>query len=365
MKNLLMLHVTSETGGGPEQAYLLTKGLKELKNDLNVYYIAPNNGPYYKKTAENVKNIYDINLRRLSISSFFKILKIIKQHNIDIIHSHGRGAGVYSRLLGLITRKPVCHTFHGIHFDQYKNKSLKFLIKSIENKLANFSFNIFVSKGEQEIAKKKDLSGFTKKSIIIENGIDINKFKTKKYHTKKLILLTLARINYQKGIDLIIPTAAKLKNNNINFKWLVVGGHTRKDNEYTEKIKKLIKKHKIDKHVILLPSVSKPEKLFSIANLYISSSRWEGLPLSILEGMASCTPIIATNVTGNNDIIKNKQNGLLIPINKFSSSILKIIKEYQSGSHKFARYTNQATKDVNQFNYIKMTKEYINIYSMI
>jgi hypothetical protein len=115
--NILEISCRSDYGGGPEQLFEITTNLKKV---FKLYCACPVQQPYFNKiTNENVPT-FKLPYRKFKIRVFFKLLKWTRTNNITIVHSHGRGAGIYSRLLRLFNRKlKVIHNFHGIHIKKF------------------------------------------------------------------------------------------------------------------------------------------------------------------------------------------------------------------------------------------------------
>lgn len=108
--------------------------VRELNSSLFRKHVAcPIQKPFYSLYAEIGVNAVPLPARTFSLISFIKLIMYARVNNIDIIHSHGKGAGLYGRLLGVVVRKPVIHTFHGIHYEKYSfgKQRLYFLMERI------------------------------------------------------------------------------------------------------------------------------------------------------------------------------------------------------------------------------------------
>ncbi len=111
---LSILHITSRSdyGGGPEHIRQL---IKRLSPSFNFFVACPEDGQYHS-AFETYARCVPIPERKFSLSRLYALYRFIGDNGIDIIHSHGKGAGAYSRPLGLMTGRPVVHTFHGFHY---------------------------------------------------------------------------------------------------------------------------------------------------------------------------------------------------------------------------------------------------------
>jgi glycosyltransferase involved in cell wall biosynthesis len=258
-----------------------------------------------------------------------------------IIHSHGRGAGIYARLIRLFNRKlKVVHNFHGIHIRKFSfSLMIERFLKILTNKF------IFVSKSEQQIALKYRLTR-SAQCVLIENGIQINNRKymekDKSYvlrffnakipllrsllRHKSFIIGMLSRFDRIKNIPYAIRTLSDyLKNHDDVF--LIIGG----EGEERKKIEQTIEQYNLLNKVILLGYVKDIQLFFLLIDVYLNTSYGEAFGLSTVEAMEYGKPVIASKVYGNTDVVDDNNTGLLFPLNKPSLLVerIKILKNDQ------------------------------------
>lgn len=329
---ILLITVRSDFGGGPRHVDQLIKG---LTNKFEIYAAYPKDGVPYSKQWDSLipaSNRIYIPYRKFSISTLFKLKKFIKENKIDIIHSHGNGAGFYTRILKLFGIKAkVIHTFHGISNNE--SNKLKYLI----NLFTNFIFHFFtdkfisVSKGEFALAKKHHFLN-EKKAKIIFNGIDpINKLAK----SNNFKVVTIARFVYQKNMDFAFEIAEKLKNENIEFVW--VG-----DGDDWERLKNQSEMKHLN--INFVGFSDHPIDYLLTSTVYMSTSRFEGLPYALIEAASVGMPIVATDVVGNNEVVQNNVNGFLF-----------------NTADEACNYLKQLSSD--SILYEKMSKESLNIFN--
>lgn len=357
--NVLHITVRSDIGGGPEHVLrLITGNFESVKH----FIAAPNNKPYFLKfkNAVGESNCLEIPFRKFEIKALFKLFNFVRSNNISIIHSHGKGAGIYGRLLSLLTGRKAIHTLHGFHIGDY-NKIQKYLYISLERVLSIFTYKIIaVSEGEK---KKIVQAGFCQeqKIVVIPNGVIIPKEKVIQLNflqkPKKVISFT--RFNYQKNTEMIVDICKLLKILSIvdDFEFQIYG-----DGEDFSKIKKLISEENFDKIINLAgPDPDARNKLVD-GFCYISTSRWEGLPISLLEAMAVGLPVIATNVVGNRDIIENYKDGFLFDSDNLSEAA-KILSELAVSKDLWEKISSGAIKKVEEnFSIKKMITQIEELY---
>ncbi|MCR4289121.1 MAG: glycosyltransferase [Candidatus Scalindua sp.] len=290
-----------------------------LKDCFQFYCACPDQQPYFNKIIEEGIQIFELPCRKFNILTFFKLLKWIKMNRITIVHSHGRGAGIYARLLKLFNRKlKVLHNFHGIHIRAYSFS----LVVERRLKVLTDKF-VFVSKSEQEIAVENGLANRSQ-SVLIENGIAINNNKCsektelkehdlfgKSIPNNSFVIGMLSRFDRVKNIPFAIRTLSDyLKNHSDVF--LVIGG----DGEERRKIEQTVEQYNLQHKVILLGFVHDIQFFFTLINVFLNVSLGEAFGLSTVEAMKYGKPVVASNVYGNIDVVRDNETGLLFPLSQ-------------------------------------------------
>lgn len=324
---VLIISVRADTGGGPEHIYRL---IKHGNKDIEFFIACPNDEPYFKRFEKIIgkDRLIKIPHRKFSFSIFFKLYKFIKKNNIELIHSHGKGAGIYSRPLSISTRKKCIHTFHGLHIEAY-NGFARFLYIVLEKSFSLMTDKIIaVSKGEKELLIKNKVVR-EKKITIIQNGIEIPKDNHYLFteqsvkNDEKIKIIAVNRFNYQKNPELILDIAIELKDILKGYEFII---EVLGDGESFNEIEGLIKIKNLENIVRLSGVKENPRAYFKEAFCFLSTSRWEGMPLAPLEAMSEGLPVIASDVVGNRDIIRDRETGLSFNI-KSPEKAASLIKE--------------------------------------
>ena len=136
-------------------------------------------------------------------------------------------------------------------------------------------------------------------------------------------LLTVARLDRIKGIDLAIESCSMLKKTGINFRWYIIGGGDQIP--YKEKIKEL----GLTDIFIFLGEKVNPYPYIKEADIYVQPSRTEGKSIAIEEAKVLCKPIVVTNYPTVTDQIQDCYNGVIVPISSDGvyEGIKKMIKQ--------------------------------------
>jgi len=317
--NILLISSSSTLGGGTKHMFMLGEN---LKYNYNIYYAIPINKNFRKFL--NDRNHIEISERKISVFDIFRLSKFIKSKSIDIVHAHGKGAGVISRILIIFCQKPLIYTFHGIHLKchSFIKRIIYIIYEFLLGRLD--STKVLVSESEREYARKsKIFLGIN--NIIINNGVNnMTKKYSKKIEIKNINNLRSSMINVisvcrfvpQKNIFDILKIAKEIP----EVRFSIIG-----DGPLYGDIKNMVFKNKL-KNVVLL---GKKENIFDHlynSDIYLSTSLYEGLPISILEAMSIGLPIVASKVTGNCDTIINGKSGYLYELIDIKSAVRYIKK---------------------------------------
>lgn len=329
-----ILYITLRSGYGGATLHI-DQLVQSFDKDYEIYCAAPIEKPYGVKWLEKLgmEKFLELPFRSFSIKHFIRLVTFIKSNKIDIIHAHGKGAGIYARLAKIFTPKTyLVYTLHGLHIANYSN-SMKYMyifLERIFSKLTNMFIN--VSHGERQCCVDNNLFNVSK-SIVIYNALenDKNYYPSKIELRRKLnlpidkfLIISVVRFNPQKNISAILDIAKKLFDDK-NFMFLLIG-----DGEEKSSIEKEISESKIE-NVKLLGYQNNVNEYLHASDLFLSTSLWEGLPYSLIEATRAGLPILASDVTGNNEVVFDKQNGCLFRVDDIES-VVRLLKELKDSS---------------------------------
>ena len=158
-----------------------------------------------------------------------------------------------------------------------------------------------------QVALIEWLPNLQRKSVVISNAVpvpDLSNWSS----VKKYDVLFVGRLTKAKGVDILLKAIKILKEKyQKEIKAAIVG-----KGYLEEELKELVMELEIEKEIEFLGVRRDIEKLMKSTKLFVLPSRWEGLPLTILEAMSSGAGIIATKVGGIPEIIQNGKEGILI-----------------------------------------------------
>ncbi|KFN39677.1 hypothetical protein KN63_01795 [Smithella sp. F21] len=320
MRKILLITVRSDYGGGPQHILTLLKGLK----GKFIFYIAcPFEKPYIDY-FQSYATCINIPHRKFSLIRLIVLWKTVYLNKIDVIHSHGKGAGLYTRLLGILTQKPVVHSFHGFHY-KHLAPIKKFSYLLYERLFARFTkLFINVTKSEQDecitakIFKKES-------SIIISNAVEMPPPLSNVRENIYFNIISVSRLAPEKGLDILLDVINLLTEKTKKIKVMLVG-----DGPSRDSLLNRVAVLNLQKYVLFLGFRDDIPNLLRDSDLYLSTSRGEAQGISIMEAMAHSLPSVATDVIGHIDIVKNEYNGFLFNISspgEGADIIYKLIKD--------------------------------------
>jgi glycosyltransferase involved in cell wall biosynthesis len=307
---VLMITASASYGGGPQHIYDLAK---LLRSSACIDIACPQQEPFCKRFLDVIDGqIFELPVRSFSILHALRMLSFTKQNKISLIHSHGKGAGTYGRFISLVSKLPLVHTPHGIHIEQY-GRLMRAIYFSYEHLTGWISKRtIHVSESEQKRAFDLKFSNQTR-SCVIFNGVTSQYGHNFKDHTRmrirrdldlapnEIVVMSLSRFDYAKNMMEMISLAAEAP----DVKFVLLG-----DGPDLSRVRSAAAE--LQTNNVYLPGfVENPMDYLAAAELYCSTSRWEGMPLAILQAMSVALPVVASRVIGNCDAVEDRESGYL------------------------------------------------------
>jgi glycosyltransferase involved in cell wall biosynthesis len=336
MKKIFHISGTTIPGGGPEHIFQLLKRLNQ--SEWEIVLCTFNDGCYWAQFNSLKIKVYNLALRILSLKTAYKLFLILRKEKPDLVHTHGKGPGLYGRIISSFLKIPVIHTFHGFHYEDIPAFTRWFHL-ALETFLSLITdHHIFVSAGEKNRARVLKFLD-EENSTVIHNGVDyeyIHNLPIKRNLTLKLsecehwesnkILGTISRLSPEKGILSLLEAFSIAVKEIPDLRLLIIGGYPEEHKDYYLKVKKIIDKENLSNYVRILGYQQDAVKFLKCVDFYISSSLSEGLPISMLEAFASQIPTIATEIPGNKDILYNSTFGILVKPGSSESLYKGIVK---------------------------------------
>ncbi|MBU2436939.1 MAG: glycosyltransferase family 4 protein [Candidatus Omnitrophica bacterium] len=297
----------------------------------------------------------------LDLAAFLKLFFFIKKNKFDIIHTHSPKASILGRWAAYLAGvRNIIYTVHGWPFHKFLKPLTYYLYLFLERVTAKITKKIIVvSYADLAQALRKKICHRDKVSLI-HYGVEIEKFdKVYKEREGKIpsTIITISCLKPQKGIFYFLQTAKALLKDNLQLNFIIAGdGYLRKQ------IEKEIKLMKLEDNVRLAGWVDDIIPLFKQASIFVLTSLWEGLPLSLIEAVISGVPVVVTNTQGLLDIVDYGKQGIVVnagnPI-ETERACREILKDYQRWSRIIR--ANRDRLDLSYWSDKRMVKEVENI----
>jgi len=255
----------------------------------------------------------------MSPSSFIRVVRELKRRRIDLVHVHGGVAGMWGRLAAALARTPRCvYTCHGLHFFYKENPVARWAVMGIERALSRFNDGlIYVSEHDRGLGTSSGvLAG--RRVRVIRNGIDPRKYRRVSDPRAKRVELgipqdapvfgSVGRLHPQKGHIVLLEAMRKLAQEHPEARLLLIG-----DGPLRPELEERVARWGLGERVRFLGYRHDVPELLEAIDLFVLSSYWEGLPISLLEAMASGTPVAAPKIGGVTEVVDDGKTGYLFP----------------------------------------------------
>lgn len=300
-------------GGAQAHVFELIKDQLNRKND--VYLVVGENGVLVDRLHEiGFSNIYILSYMKRAIGvndifAVFALRRFIKKIKPDLIHLHSSKAGIIGRIAASFTKCRVVFTIHGWSFTDGIAAKKKNVYRIIEKFMMYFTdLVICVSQFDFKIGVRDGVIKPQKKNaVVIHNGVSIpKKINNIDNDTKssKIKIVMTARFSFQKDQDTLIKAISSIKSKKVEM--IFVG-----DGETLKLCKALVNRLHLTSTVRFEGFQANVDKYLENCNIFVLSTHYEGLPISIIEAMSHKLPIIATNVGGINELVVDGENGFL------------------------------------------------------
>lgn len=337
--NLLYVITKLELGGAQKQLLSLIRHLDQNRYKIFLFtgwdgFLIPETqslkGLTLKKSRYLVRPINPLK----DLLALVEIRRFIKENNIDIVHTHSSKAGILGRLAARLAKtRVILHTVHGWSFNDYQPWFLRWFFIALERFVARFTDRIIVVSNFDKHRGLNNRIGVDGRYELIRYGIDFDEFGLRKKNIRNefkinsndLVVGMIACFKPQKSPQDFVRLASLVSKTTLPLKFILVG-----DGVLRKKIEKLVCKFNLQKQVILTGWRKDIPEILSTLDIFVLTSLWEGLPICVLEAMASSKPVISTNTGGIEEVIAEGKSGFLASpgdLNKMAEKLVILLKD--------------------------------------
>ncbi len=336
---ILYINSLPTFGGGEKHLLNLIRELKE-EDTFTIAVACPQGSPLAKELSKLGVKVYPVPLKsKFDFKSILILRNLIRKEKFDIVHTEDVRSNLLGTIAAFIAKAPIIvWTVHMLSI----NRSIKEmnpikrriwtlvdrnLAKHIDKIITVSEFN------RRELVEKEKID--PNKIVVIPSSIRLEEFNRQVDPDKKRkelgiksyekIVGYVGRLDYQKGLVYLLEAAKIIIQNLPNVRFVIIGDGPQR-NELKEKAKSL----GIIKNIIFAGFKSNVSEFYSLFDITVLPSLYEGLPVVPMESMAYEKPVIATKVGGVPEEVINEETGLLVPPGDFRSLADAIIRLLQN-----------------------------------
>ena len=300
------------TGGIQKVNMDLAACMDDPDIELTMLSMHPKSGSIFDRQAEEngIKVVYLDKRPGIDLSMIPKLNRYIRMYKPDTIHINQRMT-TYALLPMLLNR--IKRRYYVVHSLADRDS------RGITRKINRFAFRHLgltpVAISETCRKSIEQVYGLPAEKIpCIYNGVDTVKFTRKSKYTAQATctFITVCAFRKDKNLPLLINAFSRVHKECPDTHLIMVGAAMEGEEYIEEELRNIIAGHGLEDAVTLTGRQSDIPSWLEKGQVYVLSSDYEGLPISVLEAMSMGLPVVATRAGGTSDVIENKGNGLLV-----------------------------------------------------
>jgi glycosyltransferase involved in cell wall biosynthesis len=306
---VLLVITLAEVGGA--QSYVASL-LPALAERYDVVLAAHGEGPLREAAAAAGARFVPLrHVRRpirpwRDLAGLLELGRLLRREQPQIVHASSSKAGVLGRLAAAATGVPIrFFTVHGWAFSAYDG--LPSRLYRLTDRLMAPLTTVTICVSERELADGLEARACTaERSVVIRNAVDVSAALRSRHDQTIPRLIAVGRLKAPKDFVTLVRAFGELAE--APFEAVVVG-----EGPDREAVEDEIRELGIGGRVRLLGERDDVPELLAGSDVFVLSSRSEGLPVSVLEAMAAELPVVASNVGGLAELVVDGETGVLVP----------------------------------------------------
>lgn len=345
---ILVIIPTLLTGGGQRIA------MDIASNDSNFVFLVIGkrvDNSYTKEVEEYHKVYYMDKELGFDPKVFFKIRKVIKVENPEVVHFH-LGVSLYGLIPCFFRKKTkLVYTFHTI-----AEKDSEGLVRKLCSAGIKYGNLIPVAITETVRDSIQEMYGLSEVKMIY-NGINLSKYYSyNKRDNNEICLIAVGQIWKAKNHFFLIDVMDKLRSkaDGVKFRLTILG-----EGPLREELERYINRKELTNLVELKGNVDNVADYLAESDIFVLSSNYEGLSLATMEAMASSLPVVSLDVGGMKDLVHD--NGFLVPFADIDFFVEKVM-ELGANSELRKKMGEKSFEYAKKYDIEKMRQAYLELY---
>jgi len=266
------------------------------------------------------------------LQALFQLMRLFKRIQPQIVHTHSSKAGILGRLAAALAGVPlVIHSVHGFSFSSYQpfwKRNFYLLAEKVCRRLTDHF--IFVACADIELARQLKLAGSN--LTLIRSGFPMEKFLARgdaaamraRYDLPEgcFVCGVVAPFKPQKGLAHLLAIAARVIAVDPTVFFFIAG-----DGEERPRIEAELLRRGMAANFRLPGFIPDVENAMDGFDIGVSTALWEGLPQSLVQLRLKKKAVLASDIPGNREVIRDNENGFLLPVadhERFAAAILRL-----------------------------------------
>jgi len=278
-----------------------------------------------------------------ALSCALKLRNFLRRNKIDLIHCHESAPAIVAHLASVGMNLPILLTFHGSNPERVRQFALTAKVTAeLVIAPSHRSAEELIQEGGLEPSKICVIGLGVKSLPLVDDEEKTRLRKELLGENGRLLIVVVARIAYQKGIDILIKVVEKISRFRDDIQVAVVG-----DGPLRTEMEALSKSSGVGDFISFVGNRANPHIYLHAADLFVLTSRWEALPLSIVEAFRAGLPVVAADTSGVEELVDSSV-GKVLPIgdvDAFVQSILRLCGDDKLRRKLAAEALKRSTED--------------------
>jgi glycosyltransferase involved in cell wall biosynthesis len=257
---------------------------------------------------------------RNDLITLYLLYRLFRKEKPDIVHARTAKARFLTAFAGRLAGVNVLvQTMHGWSFNmEIDNKRWLYILAE---KIATRCYDWTVMVAESDLEEGRRIGMLAEKVSIIRSGVNVERMRNIDLDSVtrlraelapngETVFVLVGRLSPPKTPEVFVEASALVAARHPKTRFVIVG-----DGVFRESVERLVEERNLRAHVVLLGLRRDAAEIVAASDVVVHSSTHEGLPKTILEGMAAGKPVIGTDVDGVSIVLQDGMNGLLVPKN--------------------------------------------------